>query len=162
MVRPEKMQEGSKDNYLNGLIEEFFIEVEAKITEKMDNIAKMRENVTKLGELEEQLNMLGDENDPGQMEEMIGDDGKPIRFKPVKTKMCKKLLEKGKCNGIKDKSCKFAHNPIELTGLISVGAQMKNLQGVIKTQNKKLKNNQVMESWIPAGKADPLSHSKCP
>lgn len=33
---------------------------------------------------------------------------------------------------------------------------MKNLQGVIKTQNKKLKNNQVMESWIPAGKADPL------
>lgn len=162
MVRPEKMQEGSKDNYLNGLIEEFFMEVEAKITEKMDNIAKMRENVTKLGELEEQLNMLGDENDPGQMEEMIGDDGKPIRFKPVKTKMCKKLLEKGKCNGIKDKSCKFAHNPIELTGLISVGAQMKNLQGVIKTQNKKLKNNQVMESWIPAGKADPLSHSKCP
>ena len=127
MVRPEKMQEGSKDNYLNGLIEEFFMEVEAKITEKMDNIAKMRENVTKLGELEEQLNMLGDENDPGQMEEMIGDDGKPIRFKPVKTKMCKKLLEKGKCNGIKDKSCKFAHNPIELTGLISVGAQMKNL-----------------------------------
>ena len=162
MVRPEKMQEGSKDNYLNGLIEEFFMEVEAKITDKMDNIAKMRENVTKLGELEEQLNMLGDENDPGQMEEMIGDDGKPIRFKPVKTKMCKKLLEKGKCNGIKDKSCKFAHNPIELTGLISVGAQMKNLQGVIKTQNKKLKNNQVMESWIPAGKADPLSHSKCP
>lgn len=99
----------------------------------MDNITRMRENVTKLGELEEQLNMLGDENDPGQMEEMIGDDGKPIRFKPVKTKMCKKLLEKGKCNGIKDKSCKFAHNPIELTGLISVGAQMKNLQGVIKT-----------------------------
>jgi hypothetical protein len=127
----------------------------------MDNITRMRENVTKLGELEEQLNMLGDENDPGQMEEMIGDDGKPIRFKPVKTKMCKKLLEKGKCNGIKDKSCKFAHNPIELTGLISVGAQMKNLQGVIKTQNKKLKNNQVMESWIPAGKVDPLSHSKC-
>jgi hypothetical protein len=31
MVKPEKMQEGSKDNYLNGLIEEFFMEVEAKI-----------------------------------------------------------------------------------------------------------------------------------
>jgi hypothetical protein len=82
---------------------------------------------------------------------MIGDDGQPIKMKPVKTKMCKKLLDNGKCNGIKDKSCKFAHNAIELS-LIPVSTKIKNLNAVIQAQNKKLVHNKVTESWVPGGK----------
>lgn len=44
--------------------------------------------------------------------------------------MCKNLLKNGKCNGIKDKSCKFAHNAIELT-LIPASTKIKNLNAVI-------------------------------
>lgn len=65
--------------------------------------------------------------------------------------MCKKLLEKGKCEGIKDKSCKFAHNPIELS-LIPYKTKKENLEKVQKALDKKLKINKVAESWVPAGK----------
>lgn len=88
----------------------------------------MKENVTKLDELAEMAEMF--EDGEGAAEEIIGDDGKPIKIKPQKTKMCKKLLENGKCNGIKDKSCKFAHNAIELS-LIPVSTKIKNLNSVI-------------------------------
>ena len=115
----------------------------------METIAKLKENVAKLDELAEMAEMF--EDGEGQQEEIIGDDGKPIRIKPVKTKMCKRLLEEGKCKGIKDKSCKFAHNPIELS-LIPVTTKIKNLNAVIVAQNKKLVHNKVAESWVPAGK----------
>ena len=64
--------------------------------------------------------------------------------------MCKTLLETGRCNGIKDKSCKFAHNPIELS-LIPVSTKIKNLKAVITAQKHKLQHNKVIDSWIPAG-----------
>jgi hypothetical protein len=116
----------------------------------MDTIAKMKENVTKLEELAEMADMFAD-GEEGQPAEMFGDDGKPIKVKAVKTKMCKKLLENGKCNGIKDKSCKFAHNAIELS-LIPVSDKIKNLNTVMAAQKQKLVNNKVTESWVPAGK----------
>ena len=109
----------------------------------------MKENVTKLDEIADMAEMF--EDGEGAPEEMIGDDGQPIKMKPVKTKMCKKLLEHGKCNGIKDKSCKFAHNAIELS-LIPVSTKIKNLNAVIQAQNKKLVHNKVTESWVPGGK----------
>jgi hypothetical protein len=65
--------------------------------------------------------------------------------------MCKNLLKNGKCNGIKDKSCKFAHNAIELS-LIPASTKIKNLNAVIIAQNKKLIHNKITESFKPAGK----------
>lgn len=149
-VSPFRVQEGSKDQYLNNCIQDLYIECEAKIQAKMDTIAKMKENVTKLEELAEMADMFVD-GEEGQPAEMFGDDGKPIKVKAVKTKMCKKLLENGKCNGIKDKSCKFAHNAIELS-LIPVSDKIKNLNTVMAAQKQKLVNNKVTESWVPAGK----------
>lgn len=111
---------------------------------------RIKENVAKLEEVADMAEMFA-EGEEGQPEQMIGDDGKPIKMKPIKTKMCKKLLENGKCNGIKDKSCKFAHNPIELS-LIPAATKVSNLKSVIKVQGKKLRNNKVMDSWVPAGK----------
>ena len=42
MVKPEKMQEGSKDNYLNGLIEEFFIQDPRIIHAAQEHFVGMR------------------------------------------------------------------------------------------------------------------------
>ena len=72
-------------------------------------------------------------------------------MKPKKTKICKTLLETGRCNGLKDKSCKFAHNPIELS-LIPVTTKIRNLNAVIAAQKQKLVHNKVLDSWVPAGK----------
>ena len=65
--------------------------------------------------------------------------------------MCRKFRDTGKCAGIKDKSCKYAHSAIELS-LIPVSTKVKNLNTVIQAQSKKLVNNKVQESWLPAGK----------
>lgn len=145
---------------MNGCIEDFFTQCEGKIQKKMETIAKMKENVTKLDELADMADMFGEDGEGGAPEEMIGDDGQTIKIKPQKTKMCKKLLENGKCNGIKDKSCKFAHNAIELS-LIPVSTKIKNLNAVIIAQNKKLIHNKVAESWVPAG-LKLIEDSKCP
>ncbi len=97
----------------------------------MDGIAKMKENVAKLEEIADMADMYDDgEDGSGQPTEIIGEDGQVIKIKSVKTKMCKNLLKNGKCQGIKDKSCKFAHNAIELQ-LIPATTKIKNLNAVI-------------------------------
>lgn len=88
----------------------------------------MKEHVAKLDELAEMADMMGD--DGGAPTEMVDDQGRPVKIKPKKTKMCKTFLETGKCPGLKDKTCKFAHNPIELS-LIPVATKIKNLNAVI-------------------------------
>ena len=49
-----------------------------------------------------------------------------------KLQICKRILETGKCPGIKDKTCNFAHNATSLN-LIPNSAKIKNLQTVIQT-----------------------------
>lgn len=83
----------------------------------------MKEKVTQLDELAD-LEELQDDSDLD-----VEDDS--AKVKPAKTEMCKKLLQTGKCNQIKDKTCKFAHNAIELN-LIPVSAKIKNLNTVIQ------------------------------
>lgn len=85
--------------------------------------------MAKLDELAEMAEMMGDDGGGGPSE-MVDDEGRTVKVKPKKTKMCKTLLDTGHCNGIKDKSCKFAHNPIELS-LIPVSTKIRNLNAVI-------------------------------
>jgi hypothetical protein len=118
----------------------------------------MKDHVTKLDELAEMTEMMGDEAGGGPTE-MVDDEGRTVKVKPKKTKMCKTLLETGRCNGIKDKSCKFAHNPIELS-LIPVTTKIRNLNAVITAQKHKLVHNKVLDSWVPAGKQD-IREGKC-
>ena len=151
-VSPFRIEEGSRDHYLNGCIEELYLQCEAAIQEKVDTIAKMKEHVTKLDELAEMTEMMGDEAGGGPTE-IVDDEGRTVKVKPKKTKMCKTLLETGRCNGIKDKSCKFAHNAIELS-LIPVSTKIRNLNAVITAQKHKLVYNKVLDSWVPAGKQD--------
>ena len=51
----------------------------------------------------------------------------------------------------KFRDCKFAHNAIELD-LTSFNAKVKNLNGVVKTQNHKLMNDKAVEPWKPSAK----------
>ena len=71
--------------------------------------------------------------------------------------MCPNLTEIGKCN-LPSYKCHFAHNPIELD-LIPVETKMKNLQGVIQSQQQKLKNMKPLEPWRPV-KSGEVIHSK--
>jgi hypothetical protein len=59
-VSPFRVNEGSKDQFLNGCIEDLFVECENKIHKKMETIAKMKENVTKLDEIADMAEMFED------------------------------------------------------------------------------------------------------
>lgn len=63
-------------------------------------------------------------------EKMLDTDGKPIKIKPKKVKMCPNIIEKGVCHLLKEKKCNLAHNPLELD-LIPVETKMKNLNSII-------------------------------
>lgn len=93
---------------------------------------------------------IGDMDDVGA-QDAVDEMGNPIKKPVIKTQMCKKLQETGKCNGIKDKSCKFAHNAIELT-LIPASVKSKNLKAVIVVEKQRLQHNKVPAGWLPAGK----------
>jgi hypothetical protein len=156
-VSPFRIEEGSRDHFLNDCIEELYLQCEARIQVKVDTISKMKEHVAKLDELAEMTEMMGE--DGGGATEILDDEGKIVKVKPKKTKMCKTLLETGKCDHIKDKACKFAHNPIELS-LIPVQTKIRNLNAVITAQKHKLAHNKVLDSWVPAGNF--VYDGKCP
>lgn len=153
-VSPFITQQGNKDECLNRLVQELYEKCEAKIQSKMDNIKKLKDQVRDL-ESDAENAEFGDEDD-------VDEDGKKIKRKPRKDKMCKKYLDsfydektlkeresKGlkkvnqgleghkvpwHCKGIKDKTCKFAHNPLDLNALKVSGepkVKKSNLQTVI-------------------------------
>lgn len=70
-VSPFRIEEGSRDNYLNNCIEELYLQCEAAIQVKVDTISKMKEHVAKLDELAEMAEMMGD--DGGAPTEMVDD-----------------------------------------------------------------------------------------
>ena len=109
----------------------------------------MKKQVEKLDEIAEMMEMFGEgEVDPAMMVDANGD---PMMIKPQKSKMCKTYMETKKCKDLKNGNCKFAHNPIELTGLIPVATKIKNLNGVIQSQSHQLKKNKVQENFVPGG-----------
>ena len=102
----------NKNCYLDQCIEDLFLHCETKIQDKMGAIEKVKEKITKLEEFADMEEMmLDDEN--AEPVEMFDDEGKPIKVKMPKKKMCESIRETGKCKK-SSKDCKFAHNPIEL------------------------------------------------
>ena len=63
---PFMLHQGSKDQYLNGCIEDLYLTCEQKIQSKMDNIQLLKDQITKLDDQEEA--------DDGKGEEADGDD----------------------------------------------------------------------------------------
>lgn len=90
----------------------------------MGTIERVKEKITKLEELADMEGMMLDDEDAEPLE-MFDDDGKPIKMKIAKRKMCESMLKHGKCKNT-SKNCKFAHNPIELE-LIRSTDKVKNL-----------------------------------
>jgi len=88
-VSPFRIEEGSRDHYLNGCIEELYLQCEAAIQVKVDTISKMKEHVTKLEELAEMQDMMGEEAGGSGPTEMVDDEGRTVKVKAKKTKMCK-------------------------------------------------------------------------
>jgi hypothetical protein len=126
-VSPFTVNEGNKDQYLNKCIEDLYLQIEAKIQNKVDTIAAIKTNVDKLVE-------EGEEDEDMEPVIELDDNGKPIKpKKPTKKKMCPKFMKDGKCAHIKDKEkpCKFAHNPLELN-LIPNSIKVKNLSSVME------------------------------
>ena len=60
----------------------------------------MKAQRQKQEDLAEQLDMFGDEDQPTEIENEFG---KKIKIKPKKTKMCKKFMEKGYCQDLRNK-----------------------------------------------------------
>jgi len=154
-ISPVLNDQYNKNCYLDRCIEDLYLYCEGRIRGKMGDIDKIKEKITKLEEILdwEEMQASGDD-EPAPM---FDDEGKPIKMKIAKKKMCESLMKTGKCKFTdKDKrfrkqsedrdkdspdktgdksakvGCKFAHNPIELTGLIPSTVKINNLQNVVK------------------------------
>jgi len=78
-VSPFRIEEGSRDHFLNDCIEELYLQCEARIQVKVDTISKMKEHVAKLDELAEMTEMMGE--DGGGATEILDDEGKIVKVK---------------------------------------------------------------------------------
>ena len=135
-----------KNLYLDQMIEDLYLYCEGKIQSKMGTIGRIKDKITKLEELADVEEMMaGDEE--GEPIEMFDDEGKPIKIKIAKKKMCKSLRDTGKCKNTA-KTCKYAHNPIELE-LIGSSTKISNLQNVVRCLDKAMRNNKSVQDWIP-------------
>lgn len=86
-VSPFITQQGSKDECLNFLVQELYEKCEVKIQAKMDNIKKLKDQVRDLESDAENAEF----EDAGQDD--VDEDGKKIKRKLRKDKMCKKYLD---------------------------------------------------------------------
>lgn len=79
-VSPFKLEEYSKNAFINDCIEQLYLELEARIEDKMKGIAGMRKQVEKLDEVAEMMEMFGEgEVDPSMM---VDSNGDPMKIKP--------------------------------------------------------------------------------
>ena len=85
----------------------------------------MKKNIEGLEEIAELAEQFGEE---GVEENLLEEEAQGMSFKPRKTKMCKDILETGRCK--LGKTCKLAHNPLQLE-LIPVTKKIQNLKGVV-------------------------------
>lgn len=104
----------------------------------MSTIERVKERITKLEEMADMEEMFGGEGEEAPAE-MLDDDGKPIKIKTIKKKMCESLRKTGKCKNTA-KTCKFAHNPIELE-LIPASTKISNLSNVVRGLDKSMRAN---------------------
>ena len=111
----------------------------------MGTIEKIKEKITKLEEMADMEDMFGDDGE--EPPEMLDDEGKPIKMKTIKKKMCESIRKTGKCKNTA-KTCKFAHNPIELE-LIPASTKISNLTNVVRGLDKSMRANKSMQDWIP-------------
>lgn len=112
----------------------------------------MKKDIAKLEELKEVADQFGEDGVEENLMEDDEDDKNRIKYKPRKTKMCKDILEKGKCK--LGRECKFAHNAIELN-LVKIDKKINNLKGVVATQSRMLNQNQTVGAFIPPSKHVP-------
>lgn len=144
---PVLTDEGSRNTYLDQCIEDLFLYCEDKIQGKMGTIDRVKEKITKLEELAEMESMVMDDEEDAEPMEMYDDDGKPIKMKIAKKKMCESMLKNGKCK-YTAKTCKYAHNPIELE-LVSSIKKVQNLQNVVRCLDKTMRHNKQISDWNP-------------
>lgn len=122
-----------------------YLACEAKIVAKMGTIERIKEKITKLEEVADMEDMFGEDGE--EPPEMLDDEGKPIKMKTIKKKMCESIRKTGKCKNTA-KTCKFAHNPLELE-LISSSIKINNLTNVVRGLDKSMRANKSMLDWVP-------------
>jgi hypothetical protein len=109
-------------------VEDFFLECESKIEDKLNTIKKMKKQVEKFDEEADFADIVGE----ASPQKGAGADGQPPS-KAKKGKMCPVFMEKRSCPLVKIGRCHYAHNPLDLD-LIPVENKIKNLNGVIQSQ----------------------------
>ncbi len=125
-VSPFNHEAYNKNVFLDGCIEELYLECEGKKMKKHGDVERMKKHIEGLEEIAELAEQFGED---GIEENMLEDEGEGgVKYKPRKTKMCPDMLQKGKCKI--GKTCKMAHNSIQLE-LIPVTKKIQNLKGVV-------------------------------
>ena len=124
-VSPYNNNAYNKNVFLDQCIEDLYLACEGKKIKKAEDIEKMKKNIESLEEIAELAEQFGEE---GVEENLLEEEAQGMSFKPRKTKMCKDILETGRCK--LGKTCKLAHNPLQLE-LIPVTKKIQNLKGVV-------------------------------
>ena len=106
-VSPYNNNAYNKNVFLDQCIEDLYKSIEAKKIKKHEDIEKMKKHIEGLEEIAELAEQFGEE---GVEENLLEEEAQGVTFKPRKTKMCKEILENGRCKT--GKTCKLAHNPL--------------------------------------------------
>jgi hypothetical protein len=82
-----------RDAFLNGLIEDLYFKCEDMIQDKVNSIQTITKTKEKLVEVHELLEALGSDAEKDK-EELVDNDGNPIKMKKKKVKMCESIQKK--------------------------------------------------------------------
>lgn len=149
-ISPVLNDQYNKDVYLNQAIEDLYLICEEKIIKKKETIDKIKAKITELEEDAEDEEMYGSgEEAPA---EILDDNGQVKKRKIKKKLMCESIRKTGKCKNTA-KTCKFAHNPIELD-IIDTTDKIKNLQTVVHDLDKQMRANKTAQHWFPPSCGD--------
>lgn len=181
-VCPKVRSQYDKNTFLDGLIEDLYLNCWDKLNVKMKGIEGIHKKVEEYGNIWEQMEAYGSDQDQDQMD-FVDNEGNPIKLKKQKKQMCSNVqlrknykdegietvetkyyvdtkfqrqnvqdpktgrIKQIVCNNGRD--CKYAHNAIELD-LNQLPQKIKNLNNVIKVQDRDLKADRPMEPWRPS------------
>ena len=102
-ISPFRNSQYSKDVFLNKCIEDDYLKYWDAIKDRQKTISKMKKQVSRLDKEVENLEMYGSDENPEFNDDAVDEEGKPLKLKKKKTKMCEDFMKKGECQALKDK-----------------------------------------------------------
>ena len=92
-VCPKVRSQYDKNTFLDGLIEDLYLNCWDKLSAKMKGIEGISKKIEEYGNIWEQMEAYGSDQDQDQMD-FVDNEGNPIKLKKQKKQMCENVQKK--------------------------------------------------------------------